>query len=81
MRYLSNAIANIEIANPVVVLICEDVNHMRCVQKELESNLKTTNIKLMITNDLDVYGGKTKPVQVNVQKASFLDLFIERKAS
>lgn len=73
--------ANIEISNPVVVLICEDMNHMRCVQKELENNLKITNIKFMITNDLDVYGGRANLVQVNVQKSSFLDLFINRKAS
>ena len=73
--------ANIEIKSPVVVLICEDANHMSYVKNELENKLKINNIKLMIINDLDVYYGKNKPADVNLKKTSFLDVFMERKAS
>lgn len=72
--------ANINIKNPMVVLVAEDSIHMNYIKAELEGKLRL-NINLMITNDLDVYYGKTELIDIDLQKPSFLDLFIERKAS
>lgn len=73
--------ANIEINNPTVVLVAEDSTHQDYIKSELENKLKLNNIKLKITNDLDIYYGKSELIDINLHKPSFLDLFIERKAS
>ena len=70
--------ANIEIKTPTVVLVAEDSMHMNYIKAEIESKLRL-NINLMMTNDLDVYCGKTELIDIDLQKPSFLDLF--RKAS
>ena len=54
-------------ANTLVVLVAEDSMHMDCLKTALKNKLKLNNISLKVTNDLDIYYGKTELLDGNLQ--------------